>query len=305
MRGPLTAGHPPSRTGQAPSGAGLGQPPLPQQPPLPDPASLRRGERSRRERRGLKERVIGQAVFDREAGYDTNQDAVVRNAAAEVRKRLAQYYLEAGPNGYGIRIELPSGTYAPEFRPHLPGIAPEGPSVPAARRIGWLNAVLALAALVALSGWLVTARRDVRPPSTELDRFWAPLLAAQAPVQICVGQSRMYYSPQALPEGPPDMTIPVSRLEPMRDRFLWYGDSVSMAEISGYLLLHHKPYRFRGALVTPYAELLGNPIVLIGAFNNEWTLRLTQGFRFPWRKATRRMSGACATAKKGRRWSGM
>src|SRR6266702_2554741 len=47
----------------------------------------------------MKERVIGQAVFDRDPGYDTNQDAVVRNAAAEVRKRLAQYYQEVEPAG--------------------------------------------------------------------------------------------------------------------------------------------------------------------------------------------------------------
>jgi hypothetical protein len=229
----------------------------------------------------LKERVIGQAVFDREAGYDTNQDAVVRNAAAEVRKRLAQYYLEAGPAGYEIRIELPSGTYAPEFHAHSLGVPAEAPArIPAVRRIGWLNVALALLALVALSGWLVTARRDVRPPATELDRFWAPLLATPAPVQICVGQSRMYYSPRRLPEGQPNLTIPINKLEPMRDRFLWYGDAVSMAEVSGFLSMRHKQYRFRGALVTPYAELLGNPIVLIGAFNNEWTTRLTEGLRF-------------------------
>ena len=35
----------------------------------------------------IKERILGQAVFDRDLGYDTNQDAVVRNAAAEVRER--------------------------------------------------------------------------------------------------------------------------------------------------------------------------------------------------------------------------
>ena len=64
----------------------------------------------------IKERTVGQAVFDRDPGYDTNQDAVVRNAAAEVRKRLAQYYQEAGPAANGLRIELPLGTYIPEFR---------------------------------------------------------------------------------------------------------------------------------------------------------------------------------------------
>jgi len=229
---------------------------------------------------GLKERVIGRAVFDRDAGYDTNQDAVVRNAAAEVRKRLAQYYLESGTNA-PVRIDLPSGTYVPEFHSRPADVPPEPAPAPPRPQIGWLPAVLALVALTAISGWLTSARNQTAtPPPTELDRFWAPLLASPAPVQICVGQSRMNYWPRRLPENQPNYSVPASKLEPMRDRFLWFGDSVTMAEISGYLASQRKPYRIRGALVTPYAELLGNPIVLIGAFNNEWTLRLTQGLRF-------------------------
>lgn len=40
----------------------------------------------------LKERTIGIEVFHRPPDYDTNADPVVRLCAAEVRKRLAQYY---------------------------------------------------------------------------------------------------------------------------------------------------------------------------------------------------------------------
>src|ERR1044071_2314404 len=42
----------------------------------------------------LNERTLGVDWFDRSPRYDTNQDPVVRIAAGEVRKRLAQYYLE-------------------------------------------------------------------------------------------------------------------------------------------------------------------------------------------------------------------
>src|SRR6516165_4601182 len=86
--------------------------------------------------RHIKERTLGQAVFERDLDYDTNQDAVVRNAASEVRKRLAQYYQEAGPAANGLRIELPLGTYVPEFRtaanPAPPKVEP-----PAARSRPW------------------------------------------------------------------------------------------------------------------------------------------------------------------------
>ena len=72
------------------------------------------------ERRGvsgdghLKERTLGAEVFGRQASYDTNADPVVRIVAGEVRKRIAQYYHEPGHDAE-IRIDLPLGSYRPEF----------------------------------------------------------------------------------------------------------------------------------------------------------------------------------------------
>src|ERR1035438_10313528 len=63
----------------------------------------------------LKERALGVEVFGRGADYDTNADPVVRTSACEVRKRIAQYYHERGHDAE-IRIDLPSGSYIPEFR---------------------------------------------------------------------------------------------------------------------------------------------------------------------------------------------
>src|SRR4051812_49345302 len=62
----------------------------------------------------LKERCIGTAVFGREAAYDTAQDPIVSNAAIEVRKRLAQYYLEA-EHAAEVRVALPRGWDMPAF----------------------------------------------------------------------------------------------------------------------------------------------------------------------------------------------
>src|SRR5512138_557478 len=41
----------------------------------------------------LKERALGVDVFGRAPDYDTSQDPVVRATAAEIRKKLAQYYV--------------------------------------------------------------------------------------------------------------------------------------------------------------------------------------------------------------------
>jgi hypothetical protein len=62
----------------------------------------------------LRERMLGAEMFGRPIDYDTGNDAVVRVKASEVRRRLAQYYLSlATPPP--LQIELPAGSYAPQF----------------------------------------------------------------------------------------------------------------------------------------------------------------------------------------------
>jgi TolB-like protein len=62
----------------------------------------------------LRERMLGAEMFGRPVGYDTANDAVVRVKASEVRRRLAQYYrsLSVVPP---VRIDLPPGSYVPQF----------------------------------------------------------------------------------------------------------------------------------------------------------------------------------------------
>jgi TolB-like protein/Flp pilus assembly protein TadD len=62
----------------------------------------------------LRERMIGAEMFGRPIDYDTGSDSVVRVKATEVRKKLAQYYLESEAKSR-VRIELPIGSYVPRF----------------------------------------------------------------------------------------------------------------------------------------------------------------------------------------------
>src|SRR5579871_824429 len=62
----------------------------------------------------LKERIIGAEVFGRPIDYDTNVDPIVRSRAAEIRKRLAQYYMEEGKDS-PIRIKFSPGSYLANF----------------------------------------------------------------------------------------------------------------------------------------------------------------------------------------------
>ena len=63
----------------------------------------------------LKERTIGINVFERANDYDTGDDSIVRVTANEVRKRIGQFYQES-PQAHLVQIDLPRGSYVPEFR---------------------------------------------------------------------------------------------------------------------------------------------------------------------------------------------
>src|SRR5271154_2589232 len=63
----------------------------------------------------LKERTLGIEIFGRHADHDTSSDPIVRVTAAEIRKRIAQYYQEPGHEGE-IKVSLPSGSYVPHFQ---------------------------------------------------------------------------------------------------------------------------------------------------------------------------------------------
>src|ERR1039458_3779293 len=62
----------------------------------------------------LRERVIGTEVFGRSPDYEPSDDPVVRVRAAEVRKRLAQYY--QGRADSPVQIDIPLGSYRAVFQ---------------------------------------------------------------------------------------------------------------------------------------------------------------------------------------------
>jgi hypothetical protein len=238
---------------------------------------------------GLKERTIGHEVFGRDPGYDTAQDPAVRMTAAEVRKRLAQYY-QSPEHAAETVITYPSGSYVPEFfAPLTPPVAdaqvsPDDPEPEHQRgyrgRLSALligGAVTLAAVLVALA---VARTRDTRSVDA-VDRFWAPIVNASSPVLLCIGDP---FSPRSRPEpgnepavpGRRDMTID----EFLRSNSVRYTDSVTLALLAGELRARDKPFRIRRPAATELQDLRDGPVVLIGGFNNPWAVRLGGGLRF-------------------------
>jgi hypothetical protein len=239
----------------------------------------------------LKERTLGVEVFGREPDYDTTNDPIVRVTAAEIRKRIAQYYQEPGHNEE-IRVSLPSGSYVPHFTkpasdrpPHEtttepPTLGPpptvvsaEPQHLPAnsgfvSRR--WL-VVTALAAVLIVSAALWQTFR-----SSPIDDFWRPFISSESPILFCIADQSHFSTITLRDAGDPQ------RQNVLNDRMttVIIDDISPLVDIAGMFQVHGKSYKVKGESATTLTDLRQGPAVFIGAFDNNWTLRATGPLRF-------------------------
>jgi hypothetical protein len=226
----------------------------------------------------LKERSLGVDLFDRPPDYDTNTDHIVRTTAAEIRKRIAQYYLEPG-TGSQVRIELPPGSYVPEFRlAGAPAPPPEPVVIDSRQPRRWkidrrLAVVAGAAALLAVLIALAVLRR-LDPAQQASDRFWGPILNAPGNVTICI----MPPVPSAV-QPDPALVPNFLQLHTSEAEHLSVGDAEALAHLAAWLGAAHKPFQIRKPPVG-LQDLRQGPVILIGGLNNEWTLRFTGELRY-------------------------
>ena len=249
----------------------------------------------------LKERSIGVEVFGRVPSYDANADPVVRITAGEVRKRLTQYYYDPSHRGELI-VELPTGSYLPTFREaerapeseritapveilaEAPPVAPAAPS--RLWRFRWLLAagVSMVIALAGAAGLLAGLRyRPEPPPPSNIDRFWGPVTASLNPTTFCLGEPAKNIDVGSI--NSLDTTVSNPKPEPLYFRLHYSGnlalaDVITLTRTVAALASQHKAFRVVPASEATFGQLREGPFVLIGAFDNIWTLRVTQKLRF-------------------------
>jgi len=214
----------------------------------------------------LKERTIGIDVFGRPAAYDPSDDATVRVKAGEVRKRLALYYANEGQRD-DIKIDLPAGTYVPEFhRVEVSPSASEVKAAPAEPR-KWQRAVAVGGLLVVLAAGGIGLWLGLRTPRTALDEFWAPVLRGSTPVLLSAAFVPVYgVDPKMAPERP-------TRFEDfvlLTDQFVGGGDLMGVVRISGMFDRMKRPYRVKIGSDVSFQDLRSAPAVLVGYSYTRW-----------------------------------
>jgi hypothetical protein len=241
----------------------------------------------------IKERTIGIEVFGRTTDYDTNNDTVVRYTAGEVRKRLAIYYHDH--ENAALEITIPQGSYVPEFHRAIEWAAAsaaepapvvvtatavpilsttEPASLPAVQTVPNRRTFLLIALLIAvLLGLAATVliRRIQTVRMSAVDRFWKPVLRDRGTSLLVPGV--VVFSPN-----------PYSGTETAGKEteypFVSLQVAAATARLSGLLQKNGSSYQLQPANATTLSDLRDRSVILIGAYNNEWTKRLLQDTRY-------------------------
>lgn len=267
----------------------------------------------------LKERTLGIEVFHRPLTYDTNTDTVVRYTAGEIRKRLLLYYSEH-KSCSGIRISIPAGSYVAEFlhefdghansaddrehrianeherrehptpgtimkgwesgskgdAPHLSQASDANAAACAIDQVErptgtvWRIAAIAMVLLVAIAIGSVW-RFHVPPQPAQVNAFWAPLVRDQHLVILCTGGST-FASNNYSGVTTADKSIEYP--------FISMQAASAIAQISSTLEHSGAETQLLPSATTSLPDLREHSIILLGGYNNVWTLRLIQPLRF-------------------------
>lgn len=267
----------------------------------------------------LKERIIGAAIFNRPINYDTGDDSVVRAQAREVRHRLEKYYASQ-PEGAELQINLPIGSYTPQIKwltekngslSPLPSSAIVVASQPDANKEqlapppkatfwhahGHLSLALLLLLLAIVSGLALFAHMH----QTVLEAFWEPALNGHKQPLICLPKPALYrpsyelykrteqrpgeftlenYRMTHRPHLQPDSPLTWGEMTEYEDFGVGKGDVKAAATFTAFLAQHGKGSSMRIGNEYTFQDLRDSPAVVIGAFSNEWTMKLTANMHF-------------------------
>jgi hypothetical protein len=171
------------------------------------------------------------------------------------------------------------------------------------RKYEWLRWAVLVVGIVILGGLVLTGWTVYRANKQQsvLQKFWAPALSSQEPVLICLAKPSVYRPSVKLyqrhsktpeiflgqfarltqkPELRPDDKLAWSDMEEYPDYGLASGDVYTAIGLSSLFGQIGKKNQVRIGGDYSFEDLRSSPAVVIGAFNNRWTMQLTSNLHF-------------------------
>ena len=175
--------------------------------------------------------------------------------------------------------------------------------------------ILGIAVIIVMGG---LAEYQLRR-ANQVRLFWSAILETPKPVLIYTGANPVYMPSDQLIQrfkashhlseldtGGHEFLIPLSenpKLEPgdlleMKDAFVTLGDVSANVKVSSLLTHFDHQFDLRSGEDVVFGDLRDSPVILIGAFNNTWTLQMTGDLPFVFGSGLtiRELSGS------GRQW---
>ena len=168
----------------------------------------------------------------------------------------------------------------------------------------WVLPIACLALFIVLAAIGIANYRagaPKSPPTSTLEKFWSPALASSEPVLICLAKPRVYQPAERLyhlnskipdrfdsrselmfrkPDLQPNDKITWGDMVEIPDYGLAIGDVYAAVQLSAALGQMKKRNRVRIGGNYSFEDLRNSPAVVVGAFNNRWTLQMTSNLHF-------------------------
>jgi DNA-binding winged helix-turn-helix (wHTH) protein len=127
----------------------------------------------------------------------------------------------------------------------------------AGRTPRWSHRLIVAAGVCAIVGVTTAFLVHAASATNSIERFWRPVLTSPGTVAVVVGP--------AMPGVRDTVTVHAAR---------------AAARVAGFLDRETRPFEVKSTDALDFADLRAQPMVAIGAFNNPWTRKITDGLRF-------------------------
>lgn len=220
---------------------------------------------------------------------------------------------QAGHNA-AVYNPHPAASAIPEPQPH------EVAKNPRRHRLAWLLSVIAVALTLAIVAAFLGLRAHKRPISP-IDAFWSPVFQSSQPVIICLAKPVVYRPSDEIYQRYARTHPGTFQTEAERDnevlpldpseKITWgdmqiypgygvaSGDAYAAVQVSNLLVRMGKPSQVRIGNSYSFEDLRTSPAVVLGAFNNRWTMQMTSNLHF----ALLYQQGVQEQIRGGRLWS--